>query len=103
MSASRPSNDSASSFGTAGPSQSAYKPSIAAQTRDPSRSARPPTTGMRLGGTKAASSPAGGSTLVDALAGEFEEDGDEVAKAWGTDDLMDVNADEDDWSTCCIN
>lgn len=52
---------------------------------------------MRLGGT--GPSKAGGqSSLVDALAGEFEEDGDEVANAWGQGDLMDVNADADDWS-----
>lgn len=54
--------------------------------------------GMRLGGSTSAAKSGGGSSLVDALAGEFEEDGDEVANAWGQGDLMDVNADADDWS-----
>jgi hypothetical protein len=54
--------------------------------------------GMKLGGSKG---PAPGFSLVDTLAGEFEDD-DEVVKAWGTDDLMDVNADADDWSKSLI-
>ncbi len=58
--------------------------------------------GMQLGGASSSSAhkAAGSSSLVDALAGEFEEDGDEVADAWGQGDLMDVNADADDWSEC---
>ena len=91
VAAPRPSSDSVSSFSSAGPSTSTYK-----ITPAPAPVRAKPQTGMRLGATKAA--PLGGSSLVDSLAGEFEEDGDEVAKAWGTDDLMDVNADEDDWS-----
>jgi SCY1-like protein 1 len=57
--------------------------------------------GMQLGGGASLSSgsrAAESSSLADALAGEFEEDGDEVANAWGQGDLMDVNADADDWS-----
>lgn len=58
--------------------------------------------GMQLGGSashvRAAGNAAGSTSLVDTLAGEFEEDGDEVANAWGSNDLMDVNADADDWS-----
>jgi SCY1-like protein 1 len=57
--------------------------------------------GMQLGGgtsLSSASRAAESSSLADALAGEFEEDGDEVANAWGQGDLMDVNADADDWS-----
>lgn len=58
--------------------------------------------GMQLGGSashaRQAGNAAGSTSLVDTLAGEFEEDGDEVANAWGSNDLMDVNADADDWS-----
>jgi flavin-dependent dehydrogenase len=55
---------------------------------------------MQLGGSRpsAKTAASASSSIVDALAGEFEEDGDEVAKAWGQGDLMDVNADADDWS-----
>lgn len=55
--------------------------------------------GGATGGSGAGTHKAGLSTsLVDELAGEFEEDGNEVANAWGSSDLMDVNADGDDWS-----
>jgi hypothetical protein len=38
-------------------------------------------------------------SIVDALAAEYEEDeAGSVGDAWGDGDLMDVNADEDDWS-----
>ncbi len=50
---------------------------------------------MKLGGAKAKA--ANGSSLADTLAGEWEE-ADEVANAWGTNDLIDVNADDDDWA-----
>ncbi|KAJ9095595.1 hypothetical protein QFC21_005466 [Naganishia friedmannii] len=56
--------------------------------------------GMQLGGPSAGGRTnrvAASSSLVDELAGEFEEDGDEVANVWGSNDLLDVNADEDDW------
>lgn len=57
---------------------------------------------MQLGGSashaRQTGTAAGSTSLVDTLAGEFEEDGDEVANAWGSNDLMDVNADADDWS-----
>jgi SCY1-like protein 1 len=48
-----------------------------------------------LGGAKAKSKP--NTSLADTLAGEWE-DGDEVENAWGTEDLIDVNADGDDWA-----
>lgn len=71
----------------------------------PNQATRPPPTrkagGMQLGGSASharSANAAGSTSLVDALAGEFEEDGDEVANAWGSNDLMDVNADGDDWS-----
>ncbi|KAK4689876.1 SCY1-like protein 1, partial [Tremellales sp. Uapishka_1] len=70
-----------SSVFSAGPSRSIPKPK-------PSGS-----TGMKLGGHKA--QPV---NVVDVLAAEYEDDEDEVAKAWGTDDLMDVHADTDDWT-----
>jgi SCY1-like protein 1 len=57
--------------------------------------------GMQLGGSSASSRQnraIASTSLVDELAGEFEEDEDEVANVWGSGDLLDVNADEDDWS-----
>ncbi|OXC70667.1 hypothetical protein AYX13_00645 [Cryptococcus neoformans] len=48
--------------------------------------------GMKLAGAKKAP----GKSLADQLAGEWEEEDD--GNAWGTDDLIDVNADDDDWS-----
>lgn len=50
--------------------------------------------GMKLGAVKP---KLVGANLMDELAAEMDDD--EVANAWGTDDLMDVNADTDDWST----
>lgn len=58
----------------------------------PSRPSRLAHGGMKLGGAK----PKPGANLMDELAAELDDD--EVANAWGTDDLMDVNADADDWS-----
>lgn len=52
---------------------------------------------MQLGGVKK-SALDNTSSLADALAAEFEEDAEEVGDAWGDGDLMDVNADGDDWS-----
>lgn len=71
------------------------KPSInvkkAAPRATPSLSA-----GMKLGATKA---KAPSSSLADTLAGEWDDaDDGGVENAWGTDDLIDVNADEDDWA-----
>lgn len=48
---------------------------------------------MKLGGAKKAP----GKSLADQLAGEWEEE--DGGNAWGTDDLIDVNADDDDWCT----
>lgn len=90
---SSPSVPSRSAFGdTARASSPAPGPSRLGKTTIP---ASRTTTGMQLG-SKSISKP-GASFLVDALAGEFEEDGDEVAAAWGHDDLMDAKADDDDW------
>ncbi|TXT11143.1 hypothetical protein VHUM_01894 [Vanrija humicola] len=49
--------------------------------------------GMKLGGATKAHKP---TDLADALAADFEDD--EVANAWGNDDLINVNADDDDWT-----
>ena len=38
------------------------------------------------------------SSLADTLAAEYEDEEDSVGDAWGDGDLMDVNADTDDWS-----
>jgi SCY1-like protein 1 len=107
LSAQRSSSDIFQSNGQSGstiPSRSAT-PSQATRL-PPARKAG----GMQLGGSashaRQAGNAAGSTSLVDTLAGEFEEDGDEVANAWGSNDLMDVNADGDDWSesmsySCC--
>ncbi|KAJ9115267.1 hypothetical protein QFC20_001134 [Naganishia adeliensis] len=73
----------------------------------PNQASRVPATrkagAMQLGGASGSArpgvhKPALSTSLIDELAGEFEEDGDAVADAWGSNDLMDVNADGDDWS-----
>lgn len=53
--------------------------------------------GSGLGSSKAVHR-ASGPTLEDVLAGEEDDDNGTAANAWGDDDLIDVNADEDDWS-----
>ncbi|KAJ9103371.1 hypothetical protein QFC19_004470 [Naganishia cerealis] len=80
--------------GSNGPSSSST-PNQAARSSTAHRAG-----GMQLGGPSAGGRPNKGgmsTSLVDELAGEFEEDGDEVANVWGSGDLLDVNADEDDW------
>ncbi|KAI5454226.1 Nuclear aminoacylation-dependent tRNA export pathway component [Naganishia albida] len=81
---------------------------VPSRSNTPSQASRPPPIrkmgAMQLGGTTGGAragvyKPGMSTSLVDELAGEFEEDGDEVANAWGSNDLMDVNADGDDWST----
>jgi len=62
------------------------------------RKAAPPVRqppGMKLGGAKPETNAS--PSLADAVAGGWE-DADEVATAWGTNDLIDVNADHDDWA-----
>lgn len=54
--------------------------------------------GMQLGGAKKGGPSDHSSSLANALAAEFEDDADTVGDAWGDGDLMDVNADGDDWS-----
>lgn len=52
--------------------------------------------GMQLGASKV---PA--SVAAAALAAQLEEEAAaEESNPWGTDDLIDINADEDDWSQC---
>ena len=57
--------------------------------------------GMQLGGSSRLRQQhqSEGQSVVDALAAEYEEDeAGSVGDAWGDGDLMDVNADADDWS-----
>ena len=58
---------------------------------------------MQLGASKTPASVAAASLaaqLEDEAAAEEGIDGN----PWGTDDLIDINADEDDWSECfCVN
>jgi SCY1-like protein 1 len=52
--------------------------------------------GMKLGGAKKSAGPS--SLVAEVIADEWADgDGDAVENAWGTDDLIDVNADADDW------
>ncbi|WVR07770.1 hypothetical protein IAU60_004813 [Kwoniella sp. DSM 27419] len=65
------------------------------QTKKPIRSSNLASgSGLKLGGKR----PQPQVSLADTLAGEWEAEDEETANAWGTDDLIDVNADEDDWS-----
>jgi SCY1-like protein 1 len=51
---------------------------------------------MKLGGAKKSAGPS--SLVAEVIADEWADgDGDAVENAWGTDDLIDVNADADDW------
>ncbi|OCF38137.1 SCY1 protein kinase [Kwoniella heveanensis BCC8398] len=99
----RLSSDSLSAFGSTspsvpGPSISRVKTSGVSgsnmRSSSPLGGSGSSHSGLKLGGQKA--TPAK-SSLADTLAGEWEEDED-TANAWGNDDLMDVNADDDDWS-----
>lgn len=102
----------------AGPHSNGYaispasSPSIPAQSSFggasrplPGASARA-TGGMKLGGSGLGAGKtlhrAAGPTLEDVLAGEDDDDNGAAANAWGDDDLIDVNADDDDWSACLI-
>lgn len=51
--------------------------------------------GMRLGGTKPKTAA---PNLADVLADEWHDADEGVETAWGNDDLIDVNADTDDWA-----
>ena len=91
----RQSSESAVFFG--GPSTaSSSKPStIGVKKAAPIRSSTP-SSGMKLGGGPKVKAPTS-STLADSVAGEWEE-AEEVANAWGTNDLIEVDADDDDWA-----
>jgi SCY1-like protein 1 len=56
--------------------------------------------GMQLGGSSRVNQKQQKevSSLADTLAAEYEEEEGSVGDAWGDGDLMDVNADADDWS-----
>ncbi|OCF77226.1 SCY1 protein kinase [Kwoniella mangroviensis CBS 8886] len=60
--------------------------------------------GLKLGGsgntrkTGGAGAGPGPSSLVDMVASEWDDNDNDGGNAWGNDDLIDVNADEDDWS-----
>jgi len=56
---------------------------------------RPAAASMKLGGVKPKTIK---TSLADTLADEWDEGDEEVENAWGNDDLIDVNADEDDWA-----
>ena len=70
------------------------KPSTSIGVRKAAPPVRSSGSGMKLGGTAAKAKP---TSLVDTIAGEWDED-DDAANAWGNEDLIDVNADDDDWA-----
>lgn len=53
---------------------------------------------MQLGATKLPSSSHMPAEWAEEAAAEAEAEENTQANPWGTDDLMDVNADQDDWS-----
>jgi SCY1-like protein 1 len=89
----RPSTDS-SIFASPNMGSTSKLPSIAVRAAPPKP--KPVATNtLKLGGVKAKSKP--NTSLVDTIAGEWD-DGDDVENAWGNEDLIDVNADDDDWA-----
>lgn len=56
---------------------------------------------MQLGANKVPSSIAA-AVLAEEWTQEAAADSVGNDNPWGSDDLIDVNADEDDWSTCFI-
>ena len=66
----------------------------------PTRSLTSPSKGkgMQLGATKMPSIPGSIPDWAEEAAAEFETS--QSTNPWGNDDLMDVNADDDDWSAC---
>ncbi len=88
----RLSSDSASFFGA---TSSSSKPS-GINVKKAAPRASTSSSGMKLGGVK--SKPPGPS-IADVLADEWQDADDTgVENAWGNDDLIDVNADTDDWA-----
>lgn len=92
----RASSDSSSVFGAAAP---ASRPSALGSKPAFGRTSSAGSSGaggggLKLGGVKKADPKK--NSLAETLAGEWE-DGEGVENAWGNDDLMDVNADGDDW------
>ena len=69
----------------------------------PTRSLTSPSKGkgMQLGATKMPSIPGSIPDWAEEAAAEFETS--QSTNPWGNDDLMDVNADDDDWSMCPYN
>lgn len=88
----RPSEDGFAFGSTAGPSKPSINVKKAPKAALPSASSG--SSGMKLG---AAKKPAVSTSVADSVAAEWEDDGS-AANAWGNDDLIDVNADEDDWA-----
>ena len=91
----RPSTDSTGIFERTPPTASSSKlPGIRhAAPRPTPPKASTSRAGMKLGGSK---KPTSG--LAEELAAEWDDD--DVGNAWGNDDLIDVNADADDWGDC---
>ncbi|WWC91608.1 uncharacterized protein L201_006554 [Kwoniella dendrophila CBS 6074] len=87
----RISNDSTSP-NVPGPSSGRFKsPSLGSSNGKPS-------SGLKLGGNSKTQAQRS-SNLADVVASEWDDDNDnDAGNAWGNDDLIDVNADEDDWS-----
>lgn len=57
---------------------------------------------MQLGASKAPASTHMPAEWAEEAAAEAEAEEALQGNPWGTDDLMDVNADQDDWSKCSV-
>lgn len=58
--------------------------------------------GMQLGASKTPASTHMPAEWAEEAAAEAEAEEALQGNPWGTDDLMDVNADQDDWSKCSV-
>ena len=82
--------------GSRPPPYANLSPALSAPAKAPSTSR---TKGMQLGATKLAASSHMPAEWAEEAAAEAEAEESGQANPWGNDDLMDVNADQDDWST----
>ena len=85
--AARPASNTVPGFGSTRPQSSFGKQAASGSSGG----------GLKLGGNKAKAKSTTNAAL-DEVMGDWDDEG--VENAWGTDDLIDVNADEDDWGMC---
>ena len=90
----RPSDDGHSALDKASSNVATFGSGSASSSRANLPNGSSPSRGMKLGGATA-KKPQSAPKLADMVADEWEDG--EVANAWGNEDLIDVNADADDW------